>query len=104
MICSAAILLDPILSRISAFLHLVPWTTGFHQFVAFAAMNALIGLLALADWRQGRKNVFPVALILMLIAQTSALMVWDTTVFRTFAERFKAIPLPVGYWLLLSAF
>jgi hypothetical protein len=97
MICSAAILLDPILSRISAFLHPVPWTTGFHQFVVFAAMNAPIGLLALADWRQRRKNVFPAALILMLIGQTSALMVWDTTAFRTFAEWFKTIPLPVGY-------
>ena len=97
MICSAAILLDPILSRVSAYLHPVPWTTGFHQFVAFAAMNLLIGLLVVADWRQGRKDVFPAALILMLIGQTSALTMWDSTAFRSFAEWFESIPLPVGY-------
>jgi hypothetical protein len=97
MICSAAILLDPILSRISAFLHPVPWTTGFHQIVAFTVMNLLVGVLAVADWRQGRKDVFPKALTLMLGGQIAALMLWDTTAFRSFAEWFKTIPLPVGY-------
>ena len=97
MICSAAILLDPILSRVSAFLHPVPWTTGFHQFVAFGLMDVLVGLLVVADWRQGRKDVFAAALLLMLIGQASALMVWDTMVFRSFAEWFRTIPLPLGY-------
>lgn len=64
---------------------------------AFAAMNVVVGALAIAERRQGRKNVFPAALMLMVIGQTSALMIWNTAEFRSFAERFKTIPLPLGY-------
>lgn len=97
MICSAAVLLDPIISRISAFVHPVPWTTGFHQAVAFGVMDLLILGMAAADWRQGRVGVFLVALVLMLAGQTIALTIWDAPAFRLFAEWFAELPLPVGY-------
>ena len=42
MICSAMVLIDPPLSRLSTVLHPVPFTTGFHQGVTFAAMDAVI--------------------------------------------------------------
>lgn len=97
MICSASILLDPIISRVSAFLHPVPWTTGFHQLVAFSVMDSLILGLAVADWRQGRRDVFPIALLLMLAGQAATLLIWTTPAFRWFASWFSKLPLPVGY-------
>ena len=97
MICSAAVLLDPILSRVSAFLHPVPWTTGVHQLAAFAIMNLIIFLLAVADWRQGRRDVFPAALVSMVMGQTAALTLWDTSAFHSFAGWFATLPLPLGH-------
>ena len=97
MICSAAVMLDPILSRVSFFLHPVPWTTGFHQYVAFGIMNLVVLWLAALDWRERRKDVFLVALVLMLSGQAAALALWDTAAFHSFAEWFIRIPLPRGY-------
>lgn len=94
MICSALILLDPMLSRISAFVHPVSFTTGFHQWVSFGVMDTLVALLAIYDWRGARKDVFLPALALMIVGQVLALTLWDTEAWRVIAQWFLLLPLP----------
>lgn len=93
MICSAAVLIDPILNRITDnFIHW-PYSTGVHQLISFAAMDLIIGALAFRDWRSGRVGVFAAALVGLLLGQTLTLLGWDTAVWAEMAEAFGNLPL-----------
>jgi uncharacterized membrane protein YqjE len=90
--CSALVLIDPVLNRITDNFTGLSYTTGIHQFIAFGVMNSLIVVLLVMDLRSGKRHVFVTALILMLLGQTLALTCWDSPTWRAFAESIPPFP------------
>ena len=92
MTCSALVLIDPVLNRITDNFTSLSYTTGIHQFIAFGVMNAMVLILLALDLRSGRWRVFAVALVVMLAGQTLALTGWDSATWRAFAESIPPFP------------
>lgn len=92
MACSAIVLIDPVLNRITDNFTSLPYTTGVHQFIAFGVMDALVGVLLLIDFRLGRRDVFTRALMLMLAGQTVVLVGWDSPSWRAVAQSIPPFP------------
>lgn len=93
MICSAIILIDPVLNRISD--NFIDWsyTTGIHQFISFGTMNMFLLVLAFADFRDGRKDIFVSALAIMVPTQIFVFLIWDTSIWTDIANAFLALPI-----------
>lgn len=92
MACSALVLIDPVLNRITDNFTSLPYTTGVHQFIAFGVMNILVVVLLVLDFRSARRWVFVTALSIMLVGQTLALTGWDSPNWRAFAESIPPFP------------
>lgn len=92
MACSALVLIDPVLNRITDNFTSLSYTTGIHQFIAFSVMNAMVLALLVLDFRLGRRRVFAAALVVMLVGQTLALAGWDSPTWRAFAESIPPFP------------
>ena len=92
MACSALILIDPVLNRITDNFTSLSYTTGVHQFIAFGVMNFLVVVLFALDFHSGRRRVFATALIVMIVGQTLALAGWDSPSWRAFAESIPPFP------------
>ena len=90
--CSALVLIDPVLNRITDNFTGLSYTTGIHQFIAFGVMNSLIVVLLIMDLRSGKRHVFATALIIMLLGQTLALTGWDSPTWRAVAESIPPFP------------
>ena len=92
MACSALVLVDPIINRITDNFTSLPYTAGIHQFIAFGIMDAVVVVLLALDRRSGRSWVLGTALVVMLVGQALALAGWDSAAWRAFAESIPPFP------------
>lgn len=92
MTCSALVLVDPVLNRITDNFTDLPYTTGVHQFIAFGVMDSLIVVLLIMDLRSDKRHVFATALMLILVGQAFALIGWDSPTWRAVAESIPPFP------------
>lgn len=93
MISGSVPLFDPVLNRISDNFIGWPYVTGVHQWISFAAMDALLAFLAARDRRTGKPPVFAIALVLLIVGQAAVLLGWDSAAWRAVADGFGALPL-----------
>ena len=92
MACSALVLIDPVINRITDNFTSLSYTTGVHQYISFGVMNAAVVVLLVLDRHSPRRRVFAIALIIMLVGQTLALTGWDSPLWRSFAESIPPFP------------
>ncbi len=92
MACSALVLIDPVLNRITDNFTSLSYTSGIHQYIAFGVMNTVVLVLLALDSGSERRRVFITALIIMLIGQALALSGWDSPIWRAFAESIPPFP------------
>jgi hypothetical protein len=101
MVCTAFPLFTPITDRLifnyfPSVAGMVPVMDGFPQVqvVGFLLADALLLALSIWDWRANkRKNVFPIALGLMVAYHVSVLTFYRIPLWMTFSDWFVRLPL-----------
>ncbi len=93
MICTGLTLIDPVFARLFYWIH--PASAQYHQWLTYGLTDILFLLLIIAERRnRSGRWVFPLMLIVFVIAQAPALL-WLTNlqIWQSFAIWFKSVPL-----------